>query len=117
MGRNNRNLFLSMVVAVVLVFLFLTPALAFPEGVDTEDVPEGEDHPLVSRFPGSYIRYYEEKNYAEFTLPFGELKEADDENAPQEDKTIEGKVTKIVDFGAFMEVEDGIEGLIHISQL
>jgi len=34
-----------------------------------------------------------------------------------EGEVIEGKVTKIVDFGAFMEVEDGIEGLIHISQL
>ncbi|MFO7814863.1 MAG: 30S ribosomal protein S1, partial [Halanaerobiales bacterium] len=34
-----------------------------------------------------------------------------------ESETIEGKITKIVDFGAFMEVADGIEGLIHISQL
>lgn len=34
-----------------------------------------------------------------------------------EDETIEGKITKIVDFGAFMEVAEGIEGLIHISQL
>ncbi|MFN2363651.1 MAG: bifunctional 4-hydroxy-3-methylbut-2-enyl diphosphate reductase/30S ribosomal protein S1 [Halarsenatibacteraceae bacterium] len=34
-----------------------------------------------------------------------------------EGEVIEGRVTKIVDFGAFMEVEEGIEGLIHISQL
>ncbi|MGM0420526.1 MAG: 30S ribosomal protein S1, partial [Bacillota bacterium] len=34
-----------------------------------------------------------------------------------EGEIITGKITKIVDFGAFMEVEDGIEGLIHISQL
>ena len=34
-----------------------------------------------------------------------------------EGETIEGKITKIVDFGAFMEVAEGIEGLIHISQL
>ena len=34
-----------------------------------------------------------------------------------EGETIEGKITKLVDFGAFMEVADGIEGLIHISQL
>jgi len=34
-----------------------------------------------------------------------------------EGEIIEGKITKIVDFGAFMEVEKGIEGLIHISQL
>jgi len=30
---------------------------------------------------------------------------------------IEGTITKTVSFGAFMEIENGIEGLIHISQL
>ncbi len=34
-----------------------------------------------------------------------------------EGEIITGKITKIVDFGAFMEVDEGIEGLIHISQL
>ena len=28
-----------------------------------------------------------------------------------------GKVTKLVPFGAFVRVEDGIEGLVHISEL
>ncbi|MEE8603600.1 30S ribosomal protein S1 [Euzebya tangerina] len=30
---------------------------------------------------------------------------------------VEGSVTKLVPFGAFVKVEDGIEGLIHISEL
>lgn len=30
---------------------------------------------------------------------------------------ISGKVTKIVPFGAFIEIEEGLEGLIHISEL
>ncbi|MDD7385038.1 MAG: 30S ribosomal protein S1 [Actinomycetaceae bacterium] len=30
---------------------------------------------------------------------------------------VPGKVTKIVPFGAFIRVEDGIEGLVHISEL
>ena len=30
---------------------------------------------------------------------------------------IEGKVTKVADFGAFVELEEGLEGLIHISEL
>ena len=30
---------------------------------------------------------------------------------------LEGKVTKLVDFGAFVEVLDGVEGLVHISEL
>ncbi|MFW6305980.1 MAG: bifunctional 4-hydroxy-3-methylbut-2-enyl diphosphate reductase/30S ribosomal protein S1 [Bacillota bacterium] len=34
-----------------------------------------------------------------------------------EGEIITGTVTKIVDFGAFVEIEDGVEGLIHISQL
>ncbi|HWE39479.1 MAG TPA: S1 RNA-binding domain-containing protein [Isosphaeraceae bacterium] len=31
--------------------------------------------------------------------------------------TIQGKVTKLMDFGAFVELAPGIEGLIHISEL
>jgi small subunit ribosomal protein S1 len=30
---------------------------------------------------------------------------------------IKGKVTSITDFGLFMEIEEGIEGLVHISEL
>ncbi len=30
---------------------------------------------------------------------------------------VEGTVTRVVDFGCFVKLEDGIEGLVHISQL
>lgn len=30
---------------------------------------------------------------------------------------VKGKVTSVTDFGVFMEIEDGIEGLIHVSEL
>lgn len=30
---------------------------------------------------------------------------------------IEGKVTKVTDFGAFVEIEEGIEGLVYVSEL
>jgi small subunit ribosomal protein S1 len=33
------------------------------------------------------------------------------------DQIIEGVVTTVVDFGAFVRVEEGVEGLIHISEL
>lgn len=33
------------------------------------------------------------------------------------DDVVEGKVTKLTDFGAFVELETGIEGLVHISDL
>ncbi len=32
-------------------------------------------------------------------------------------QAIEGKITKIADFGAFVELEEGLEGLVHISEL
>jgi ribosomal protein S1 len=34
-----------------------------------------------------------------------------------EGSTVEGKVTRLMDFGAFVEVSDGIEGLLHVSQI
>lgn len=30
---------------------------------------------------------------------------------------VNGKVTKVTDFGAFVEIEDGVEGLLHSSQM
>ena len=32
-------------------------------------------------------------------------------------KSVEGKVTKVLDFGAFVEIEQGIEGLVHVSEM
>jgi small subunit ribosomal protein S1 len=32
-------------------------------------------------------------------------------------QAIEGKISKVADFGAFVELEEGLEGLIHISEL
>ena len=34
-----------------------------------------------------------------------------------EGDTVRGKVTRCLDFGAFVEVEPGIEGLVHISEM
>jgi len=33
------------------------------------------------------------------------------------DQVIQGQVTKLVPFGAFVQIEEGLEGLIHISEL
>jgi ribosomal protein S1 len=35
----------------------------------------------------------------------------------QINQTVEGTVTRIVTYGAFVEIEPGVEGLLHISQL
>jgi ribosomal protein S1 len=39
------------------------------------------------------------------------------ENKYHRGQTVKGKVTRLMDFGAFVEIEPGIEGLIHISEL
>ncbi|MFP4268312.1 MAG: 30S ribosomal protein S1 [Spirochaetaceae bacterium] len=39
------------------------------------------------------------------------------ENKYQVEDIVTGKVTKLTDFGAFVELEEGIEGLVHISEL
>jgi small subunit ribosomal protein S1 len=61
-----------------------------------------------------------EKDKKKVSLSMKELTQnpwilAADKYAPE--STIEGKVTRATDFGAFVELEPGIEGLIHISQL
>jgi small subunit ribosomal protein S1 len=35
----------------------------------------------------------------------------------KEGDTVDGKVTKVVTFGAFVEILPGVEGLVHISEL
>jgi ribosomal protein S1 len=30
---------------------------------------------------------------------------------------VEGQVTRLVDFGAFVQLEPGVEGLVHISEM
>jgi small subunit ribosomal protein S1 len=39
------------------------------------------------------------------------------EDRYQINQTVEGTVTRIVTYGAFVEIEPGVEGLLHISQL
>jgi len=39
------------------------------------------------------------------------------EDRYQVEDVVKGKVTKLTDFGAFIEIEEGIEGLAHISEL
>ena len=51
----------------------------------------GKDHPLVSRYPGSFIREYDQKEYDEFELPVA----SNGPNKPCKTQHLEGKVTFI----------------------
>ncbi len=52
-----------------------------------------KDHPLISRYPGSYIAKYLTKEFDEFALPLGPV---DVENTITKNQPLEGKITRIV---------------------
>ncbi len=64
----------------------------FAAGQD-QDVEGSKDHPLISRYPGSYIAKYLTKEFDEFTLPLGPV---DEENTITKNQPLEGKITRIV---------------------
>jgi outer membrane protein OmpA-like peptidoglycan-associated protein len=58
-----------------------------------QDVEGSSDHPLISRYPGSYIAKYLTKDFDEFSLPLGPVNE---ENTITKNQHLEGKITRIV---------------------
>lgn len=56
-----------------------------------EDVEGSKDHPLISRYPGSIISGYDVKEFDEYVLPLGKLKEG----KLTKSQKLEGKVTRI----------------------
>jgi outer membrane protein OmpA-like peptidoglycan-associated protein len=56
-------------------------------------VEGSKDHPLISRYPGSYIAKYLTKTFDEFSLPLGPV---DEENTITKNQHLEGKITRIV---------------------
>ena len=68
-------------------FAFL-PGLVRTQGQDMEG---SKDHPLVSRYPGSYIVKYVQKEFDEFELPLGKAVN----EKPTKSQHLEGKVTYV----------------------
>lgn len=61
-----------------------------------------------------------DKETEKFSLGIKQLEKDPWETAKSKYKVgeaIEGKVTKVTDFGAFVELEEGIEGLVYVSEL
>ncbi|MBR3664207.1 MAG: 30S ribosomal protein S1 [Desulfovibrio sp.] len=61
-----------------------------------------------------------DQNSEKFTLGIKQLADDPWAHVPEtypEGTTVKGVITNITDFGLFVEVEDGIEGLVHISEL
>jgi OOP family OmpA-OmpF porin len=76
---------------VFLACLLLGLSVPFAAGQD-QDAEGSKDHPLISRYPGSFINRYLTKEFDEFTLPLGEV--VDEKFSKSQH--LEGKITRIV---------------------
>jgi len=74
----------------ILLFCFL-PFLAITAVAQEGDIPGSQDHPIISRYPGSVITGYHVSTYDEFTLPLGKS----DGESLAKSQHLEGKVTWI----------------------
>ncbi len=92
MFKNHKIIFIGLLV-ILFICVFSLAIYAFSEDAKTNDVPNSRDHSLISRFDGSYIRYFQHKNYDKYILPINNLKEPEDkEDILVEDTSIEGEV-------------------------
>ncbi len=85
------------IVFCLLGMFMLTTSIAFAQG---EDVEGSKDHPLISRFAGSTIVYYDVKQFDEYILTLGKIEWERDEDYKwvfnlTKSKQLEGKVTRI----------------------
>ncbi len=71
--------------------------LAFPAMAQHADSPGSEDHPMVTRYEGSFIDGSEVRDFDEFVLPLGPaVRNADGARVPREQAALEGRITRIL---------------------
>lgn len=75
--------------ALSLLLAVIVSSPAFSQ----EDRPNSEDHPLLSRYEGSWINRYSQKQFETFTYPVSA--ELVDYNKLKQAKTVEGELTLI----------------------
>jgi len=76
------------IMAYLLGVFLLTTSMAFAQD---EDVKGSKDHPLISRYPGSIIKYYDVKKFDEYVLPLAKL----EKGKLSKSQHLAGKVTRI----------------------
>jgi outer membrane protein OmpA-like peptidoglycan-associated protein len=77
-----------------LCFVLLT-AISMDSLGQGEDSPGTADHPLVSRYSGSFIDGQQELNFSSYTLPIGPVVPGPEgQRIPSEKISLEGKVTR-----------------------
>jgi OOP family OmpA-OmpF porin len=75
---------------IVLLFIALL-SCTWQVIAQQQDMEGSKDHPLISRYPGTYIRNYIQKEFDEFELPLGKLTDG----KLAKSQHLEGKLTYI----------------------
>jgi outer membrane protein OmpA-like peptidoglycan-associated protein len=70
--------------------LLALTTIVFPLVAQTADVRGSQDHPVLTRYPGSVIQAYSQQEFDQYPLALGV-----ENNKPAKVETIEGRVTKI----------------------
>ncbi len=79
-----------------VLFLALLALVSAGISLAAEDVEGSKDHPLVTRYPGSYIYYYEEKEFDAFPILLGPVRSVADKDIQEAKREqLVGKVIKI----------------------
>lgn len=73
---------------VIGLCIFFTTTMAMAQD---QDVEGSKDHPLISRYPGSWIIGYVAKEYDEYLFPTGKVQD----DKPAKSQNLEGKITRI----------------------
>jgi flagellar motor protein MotB len=81
------NTFREVTLTCLLIGIVTTLTMA-----QQQDLKGSKDHPLISRYPGSFIKEYSQKDFDEFPLPLGKLTKGKFEKSQQ----LGGKVTRIL---------------------
>ncbi len=79
-----------------LIVLLLLPAVAINALAQEQDSPGTADHPLVSRYTGSFIDGQQVLNFDSYTLPVGPVvyNAQSRQRVPTEKISLEGKITR-----------------------
>ncbi len=83
---------LAYVNPLVLSILISLLGVAVDSRAQGQDSPGSADHPLVTRYAGSFIDGYEVRDFDEYTLPLGPAVKDASRRVPSKKETLEGRV-------------------------
>lgn len=81
--------------AVLFSILGLVMTFAAAMGASAQDIAGASDHPLVGRYAGSVINFYETRDYDEIALPERAIPAGEDRNPDAWTRDLAGEITSI----------------------